>query len=239
MKRIFIFVTVLAILSGCTVKEAKPAKAVAGADAIRINDLRCEYLTNPLGIDETIPRLSWKLTSSQRAQKQTAYRLLVASSPANLAANNGNLWDTGKVQSDQSIHIEYQGKPLKSRMHCFWKAMVWDKNGKPSSWSKPNQWTMGLLKPSDFRAKWIGMAKKDEVSAGDNPLKNSTWIWYPKGNPAKSAPAGNCFFRKKIQVDTDSKIKKATLVITADNEYRVWLNDASVGRGSNFNSTQS
>jgi len=239
MKQIFIFIMLLAVVSGCAVKKVKPEKTTASEDAIRIKDLRCEYLTNPLGIDETIPRLSWKLTSDQRNQKQTAYRLLVASGKEQLDKNRGDLWDTGKVKSNQSIHIEYQGKPLKSRMHCFWKAMVWDKNGKPSSWSKPNQWTMGLLKPSDWQAKWIGMAEKNEAPAGDNPLKNSTWIWYPKGNPAKSAPAGNCFFRKKIRIDTDSKIKKATLTITADNEYRVWLNDSSIGRGSNFNSAQS
>lgn len=129
---------------------------ISRTDGIRPADLRCEYLANPLGIDVVKPRLSWQLESEQRTQKQTAYRLLVASSRDRLDKNVGDLWDSGKVQSDRSVHVAYRGKTLQSRRQCFWKVMVWDKEGKPSTWSEPACWTMGLLLPEDWKAKWVG-----------------------------------------------------------------------------------
>ena len=117
--------------------------------------LRCEYLVNPLGIHETVPRFSWRMSSGQRGEKQTAYRLLVASSPELLAKQQGDLWDSGKVKTDQSAQVEYAGKPLHSRMRCYWTVQVWDHNGKPAPWSKPAHWSMGLLESGDWSAKWI------------------------------------------------------------------------------------
>ena len=81
--------------------------------------------------------------------------MLVASSPDILARDGGDLWDSGRVASDQSIHVEYAGKPLGSRMLCFWKVRAWDASGQPSAWSKPARWTMGLLTQADWGAKWI------------------------------------------------------------------------------------
>ena len=130
---------------------------VSAADSIEVTDLRCEYLVNPLGIDVVKPQLSWKLESSVRGQKQSAYRLLAASSLAKLEDNIGDLWDSGKVTLDQSIHVVYDGMALRSRMQCFWKVMVWDKDGRASGWSDAAQWSMGLLKPDDWSAKWIGV----------------------------------------------------------------------------------
>jgi alpha-L-rhamnosidase len=124
-------------------------------ELLRPADLRCEYLTDPIGIDVIKPRLSWICESSQRGQKQTAYRLLVASSRDKLDKNVGDLWDSGKVKSNRSIHNVYAGKPLKSRMRCYWKVRVWDKDDTASKWSMPAMWSMGLMKPDDWTAKWI------------------------------------------------------------------------------------
>jgi alpha-L-rhamnosidase len=97
--------------------------------AAEVTNLRCEYLKDPLGIDVMKPRLSWKLETGnwklERGIKQTSYQILVASSENILNKDQGDLWDSGKVESDQSIHVEYQGKPLESRMRCWWKVMVW------------------------------------------------------------------------------------------------------------------
>ncbi len=123
--------------------------------ALTIERLRCEYIRNPQGIDVTAPRLSWVLESDARGQKQTAYRILVASSAAKLAGDEADLWDSGKVTADQTIHVVYQGKPLQTRMQCFWKVQVWDKDGDVSRWSEAASWSMGLLKPTDWEAKWI------------------------------------------------------------------------------------
>jgi alpha-L-rhamnosidase len=125
--------------------------------------LRCEYLTDPLGIDRTSPRLSWEMVDSRRGAMQTAYQILVADAPELLAADRGNLWDSGQVRSDQSVHVSYAGLPLKSRMQAWWKVRVWDKDGQPSPWSEPARWSMGLLNPTDWHASWIGEDRKSVV----------------------------------------------------------------------------
>jgi alpha-L-rhamnosidase len=130
---------------------------------LHIENLTCEYLENPAGIDILNPRLSWQLISNQRGDKQTAYHLLVASSQKKLDKNIGDVWDTGKVNSDQSIHVEYDGIPLESGMPCYWKVRVWDKDGNPSLWSQSAKWSMGLLNPDDWGAQWIG--SPDSVTA--------------------------------------------------------------------------
>src|SRR3990170_8242724 len=111
---------------------------------MRATSLRCEYLTNPMGIDEVAPRLSWLLEASQRGERQTAYRVLVATGHENLEREFGDLWDSGRVDSDRSAHVVYQGAALRSRMSCPWKVRVWDANGTPSDWSETAFWTMGL-----------------------------------------------------------------------------------------------
>ncbi len=139
-----ITITLLCLIPGISV-----------ADGILIRDLRCEYLNNPLGIDATHPRLSWTLKSDTRSQKQTAYRILVSSSDEQLDNNIGDLWDSGKVLSTESLHHRYQGTPLASRHRYFWKVQIWDKGGRPSAWTQPQQWTMGILSHDEWNGKWI------------------------------------------------------------------------------------
>jgi alpha-L-rhamnosidase len=126
--------------------------------AISATDLRCDYAINPLGVDSQNPRLFWKLKSGKRGQKQTAFRILVASSEKKLADGVGDLLDSGKVDSDDTIQILFPGGELKSSQQVFWKVRVWDMDGKVSGWSKPATWTMGLLSTNDWQAKWIGAA---------------------------------------------------------------------------------
>ncbi|HEY1717559.1 MAG TPA: family 78 glycoside hydrolase catalytic domain [Verrucomicrobiae bacterium] len=132
--------------------------AAASAKDLIPTELRCDYAVNPFGVDSQTPRLFWKLQSDERGQKQTAYEILVSSSPKLLAQNNGDLWGSGKINSDETIQISYAGKELKSSQPVFWKVRVWDENKKISAWSKPATWTMGLLSANDWRAKWIGAA---------------------------------------------------------------------------------
>ncbi len=127
--------------------------------AVTLGNLGCECFINPLGIDTPKPRLSWVIESGKRGELQTAYEVLVASTPELLAKDKGDLWDSGRVVSDQSIQIEYAGQPLESRMECHWKVRVWDKAGKASDWAKPARWTMGLLQAEDWSAKWITASK--------------------------------------------------------------------------------
>ena len=127
-------------------------------------NLRTEWLLNPLGIDAEKPRVSWRVEESDanvRGQKQTAFRVIVAASQELLEKGEGDWWDSGKVASDETLNIEYAGKPLASGKACFWKVKVWDKDGVESAWSAPAHWSMGLLRPEDWKAQWISF--KDDT----------------------------------------------------------------------------
>ena len=173
--------------------------------SLHIRNLRCEYSIDPLGIDILCPRLSWVLESSQRAQKQTAYRCLAASSLEKLEEGKADLWDSGKVNSSQSIQVEYAGKPLKSRQQVWWKVCVWDKDGSASDFSLPACWEMGLLNPSDWSARWIGAGLV--------------------GGPRTTIPAP--FFRKTVSLQDN--IHSARLYVTALGLYEVEINGQKVG----------
>lgn len=122
--------------------------------------LTCEHLHDPLGIDATRPRLSWTIQSDRHGEVQTAYQVLVASTEELLASNKGDLWDSGKVASDQSVLVPYAGKALASETRCYWKVRVWDRDTQPSAWSENALWTMGLLDESDWKGKWIANRAK-------------------------------------------------------------------------------
>ncbi|UCD74481.1 MAG: glycoside hydrolase family 78 protein [Phycisphaerales bacterium] len=153
----FTFMFLAPLLAVCLCVGAAGAQTCA----ITPRHLRCEYLVNPEGIDEQRPRLSWVLDHTHPATRgatQTAYQILVADTPALLARDQGNLWDTGKVASDESIQITYKGMPLRSRTRVFWKVRVWDGDDHASTWSEPARWSMGLRDDADWKAEWIGDA---------------------------------------------------------------------------------
>ncbi|MCW1884696.1 family 78 glycoside hydrolase catalytic domain [Luteolibacter flavescens] len=122
---------------------------------LSVSKLRCEYLVDPVGIDEVEPRLSWVVASTERGERQTAWQIIVASTPEALAAGQGDLWDSGKVAGDATSQIEYAGSALASRAECHWKVRAWDKDDQPSAWSAPAKWTIGLLGNAEWSAKWI------------------------------------------------------------------------------------
>jgi len=130
----------------------------AAQAAVQPVRLRCEYRRNPEAVESAHPRLGWALTATANGEAQTAWRILVASSQSALRADRGDLWDSGKVASAGTIQTPYAGKPLRSGMACWWKVRVWGKDGRPSAWSEPAYWGMGLLSVSDWKARWIGAA---------------------------------------------------------------------------------
>ena len=151
---------------------------ISSASAAGLTKLRCEYLTDPLGIDVEHPRLSWVLEEQDskpevRAQRQTGYQIVVASTPELLEKNQGDCWDSGKVASDQTAQIEYAGKPLASRQRCFWKVGVFLDSPaavKQVIWSKPACWEMGLLKAADWQAKWIDATGYSDANTQPPPV---------------------------------------------------------------------
>src|ERR1035437_3631619 len=224
MKRLVLF-----LILACT---------MFGAAAVRPQRLRCEYRVNPQGIDATEPRLSWVLTAvnaKARGLRQSAYRILVASTDAVLRANTGDLWDSGKTASPKSIHIVYRGKPLNSGMAAWWKVQVWDQRGRAGDWSAPAQWSMGLLRAQDWQGKWIG---RDEAGVYKDTgsvyqaLEHAQWIW-DTPNAQTKAPAGDRYFRATFAVPAGRKGKRATAVIGADQKCDVYVNGVKVAEASN------
>jgi len=129
-------------------------------------DLVCESGHNPLGVDVSQPRLSWKVSSQTRQATQTAYQITVASDHRLLEKMQPDLWDSGIVPSTDSLHIGYHGKPLRASQAAYWRVRIWDEHNRPSAWSETAAWTMGLLpnpdhpanrdaQPPGWRADWI------------------------------------------------------------------------------------
>ncbi len=131
--------------------------------------LRCENQESPLGIDARNPRLSWMLESPARGTLQAAYQVLVSSSLKKARAGTGDMWDSGKVESEQSVHVPYAGKPLTSRTRYYWTVRIWDQAGRKSDTSEPAWFEMGLLDQKEWEGKWIGgenLLRKEFAATG-------------------------------------------------------------------------
>ncbi|MDD4871378.1 MAG: family 78 glycoside hydrolase catalytic domain [Kiritimatiellae bacterium] len=197
-----------------------------------VEDLKCEYLSFPVGIDVQSPRLSWVLRMDERTtrlegrgQKQTAYRILAASSELLLRNGKGDLWDSGKIESSQNIHVRYQGKPLRSCQLCFWKVQVFDKDGKPSEWSKPATFEMGLLDQSDWLpAEWIGLAGDNRQSSFSMRYVKTSSMKGPQGETSFPSP----LFRKEFE--TTIKISSARAYICGLGYYELYINGNRIGK---------
>jgi len=200
---VILVVTALASGMGCSQKR--------GSDMM-VENLRCEYLTNPLGIDVTRPRLSWVLESYTRGQYQAAYRILVASSEENLKKNIGDLWDTGKVISNRTNQIEYDGRKLESRMQCYWKVCAWNKNDVITEFSEPSFWTIGLLEEDDWKGSWIAM---DKAELDEKPEELE---------PGPPPP----WFRKTFALGKE--IRRALVYVTARGLFELRINGECVGK---------
>ena len=157
----------------------------------RPSGLRCEYLENPLGLDVPQPRLSWRMETAGavRGKRQTAYRILVAGSEESLATGRGDLWDSGRVYSGESVNRIYGGKLLEAGQPCFWKVSIADERGVWSPWSAPARWRMGLF-AGDWTACWMGSAETEALNAGgrreDNRMADP---WFRKTVVLETVPA--------------------------------------------------
>ena len=151
MKRLVLIASAFALLTSFR------ASSETGSGLL-VTRLRCEYLTNPLGVDARQPRLSWELAPGDRTlrrQHQTAYQVLVSTSVEKLDSDQADAWNTAKISSDQTLGLAYAGKPLQSKRQYFWKVRVWDEQGNASKWSETSSWSMGLFSKSEWAAEWV------------------------------------------------------------------------------------
>ncbi len=174
--------------------------------SLQFDQLLVDYMINPQGLDNPEPGFSWQLVSSGKAKYQSAYQVLIASDNKNINNNYGDIWDSGKIRSEQSAHVKFKGKPLKSGHRYFWKVKVWDEKDNPTSFSKPDWFEMGKLKKEDWQAQWIAQTPD---SAG-----------MPRLLPAP-------YFRKEFMVK--NTVNRARLYISGLGYYKAYLNGEKIG----------
>jgi len=228
----------------------------AQTSPVRLGDLTCEHQTNPVGIGETAPRLSWKLLSDRVGEAQTAYEIRAASSADALKAGNADLWSSGKVASDQSVLVSWGGKALTSRAHVFWEVRVWDKDGVVSAWSDPATFELGLLDPAkEWKGQWITVdLPRYDVDAA--PLSKASWInavppaaVEPAANPPAAQGTAVTFgrgaggaaippvaVRYVLDLPADAKIRGATIDAIGNGVVSLYANGQSTLQGSSSHS---
>ena len=182
-------------------------------------NLQVASTVNPIGIDREPLRLSWELRSTVPGAHdlmQSSYRILVASSAEELAMNRGSLWDSGRVQSGQRLYVTYGGQPLYSYQSCYWKVRIWDQAGRVSAWSASAKWTMAILRPDEWKARWIAAEPDGQLQpqAREN-----------QGQWADSAPPLP-IFRKEFRVT--GPVKSAIVVVSGLGDYELHLNGGNV-----------
>ena len=173
--------------------------------ALEVASLRTNHETTPLGTDGQAPCLAWTLSGTERDVRQTAYRIQVAESPAALADGENLVWDSGKVNTDQSAHHAYDGPELEARTRYYWRVRVWDGDGRPSGWSDATWWETGLLGPDDWTAQWIE----------------------PGWTKDASEPLPSPMLRTEFSVE--GEVADARLYVTSHGLYEMHLNGERVG----------
>ncbi|MEU4148824.1 alpha-L-rhamnosidase [Streptomyces sp. NPDC026659] len=184
---------------------------------LRVSHPTVEYVSHPLGLDTARPRLSWPLEPQGRGQTQSAYQVRVATTPGRLTAPD--VWDSGKVASRDSVLVPYAGPELRSRTRYHWQVRVWDSADRAGEWSEPSWWETGLTAPSDWSARWIAAPAR---LVGAPSLEGASWIWFPEGDPANSAPAATRWFRGRVEVPEGAT--RVRLVMSADDGFTAHAN---------------
>ncbi|HSH19802.1 MAG TPA: family 78 glycoside hydrolase catalytic domain, partial [Draconibacterium sp.] len=166
-----------------------------------VKELICEYHINPVGIDIQKPRLSWKIVSDKQNVMQSAFEIKVTDQ----TAKGKVIWNSGKIDSDQSVNVEYAGPELNSMQRVYWQVRIWDNEGKATKWSQPAYWEMGILKPEQWTANWITMENEMKLD-GSKP----------------------CHYLRK-EFSASKKIKSARIYVSSLGLYQLFLNGKKVG----------
>lgn len=188
-----------------------------------VTALRADRREAPLGLEKERPNLSWQIKSSEPGFRQSAYQILVADSEKKLCEGAANVWDSGKVLSEESVRVAYDGAVLESGTTYYWKVRVWNQDGRSSNWSATARWQMGLLKTADWAgARWIAYEAMPEAMRVVPGVHGSANHLGERGQHRVVVP----LFRRDFQVS--GEVKEATLFITGLGQYEARVNGAAV-----------
>ncbi len=217
-------------ICGCKLVVGMTLLAVGSAVYAAPVRLRVEQRTNPLGIDVVRPVFSWQSDATERDWKQTGYRILVAESAAALRQGMGDVWDSGRVDSSESVGIAYGGPELTSRKRYFWTVEVWDGHGTAARAASPAWWEMGLLQPGDWKADWI---RRNDPDA-ERELRSIHWIALPEAEVGQAAQPTTAEFEYKLHLD--SRPRSASLHVFSPGAFTARVNGVVTGRKADWSS---
>jgi alpha-L-rhamnosidase len=216
--------------TGAPALGAQPSRqaglvAQASSPTPLVSSLTTENMTDPLGIDASHPLLGWVITSAARGVVQGKYQIRVARDRNSLASGRDLVWDSGIVDSAQSFDVPYDGPALASQTRYYWQVRVWDNYGSASGWSEPAWFETAFEDPGQFEGSWIGDPHPES-------LDGAGWIWYPEGSPASLAPTATRYFRREVDLPTNQALARANFLITADDQFVLYVNGHEAGRSS-------
>jgi alpha-L-rhamnosidase len=187
------------------------------------DNLTCDSMVKPLGIDTEKPQLSWQLRDSGFGAKQTAYRIEVATMPSLLAVGKTDVWDSRKVASDRSVGVEYAGPTLAAETRYYWRVTAWDKDGKPYPVSDVSWWETGLISARNWQARWIGYELEEERQIRESGAK-----WITNVGVDKYPGSGVSKHDFRLGFDLARPVKRAVLYVTGKDTAAAWVNGKQV-----------
>lgn len=223
--------------------NAQDQERVIAADMTAVN-LKCEYLSDPMGIDMPDPRFYWQVASEQPGQRQSAYRLLVASTQELLDTDQGDVWDSGRKRSERNTHIVFSGKDLEPASHYYWKVKLWDKDRKEGHWSGTATFSTGLFTEEDWKgARWIAWRPQEEWAKEWWRKKEVEKECFEWGLPSYFGGRMNLWERYHFfddrkydpaplyrrEFEAERKVKRATAFISGLGYYELYINGQRIG----------
>jgi alpha-L-rhamnosidase len=188
-------------------------------------ELRVDNLKTPLGIDDRAPRFSWQLQDAARGAKQTAYELLVASRAELLAAGKGDVWDSGRVASGESLNVRYGGPAVSASTSYFWRVKVWGAAGQAYAESDVSWWETGLLTEDGWRGAWVGFETAEESAVRNAP---AVWITSPDAKKLAGEKGKEQHFAYRTTVTLKKPVRQAVLFATGQDTVSAWVDGAQV-----------
>jgi alpha-L-rhamnosidase len=219
MSRLTKPLVIIAAVAALTM-SATPAALGARAPSATVGELTVERVSEPLGVDNAHPLFGWQVDAEQNGAAQSAYKIEVSRSED----FSDPVWDSGKAVSSRSYDVVYDGAALSSQTHYYWRVRVWHGHGAPTRWSETSTFETAFLDGDELGGSWIGSPNR----APEVPISDSSWIWYPEGDPTQTVPAGSRYFRTEIELPDGAEVTSAQVQITADDAFVLYANGERV-----------